>query len=216
MIPLQITAHLDPLGAPLAMPDGYVHLDGLLAFAVALRDNLPPIIDEADILPIEIPVEREPSGRFHMASASLPIDWLCHEKRYTQRRFPVELAPMMTDMKRVNLAAGAQKNFRIPLDNGRVDRLVWYVIGEPVEIRQLLMLISHIGKRRGVGYGKVSQWDVEPWQMTWPGFPVTREGQALRHLPADWPGLVDPAIKYSNLSFPYWRRSTEMVCATPA
>lgn len=214
MTPLRITAHLDPLGAPLAMPDGYLHIDALLAAAVCVRDNVPPILDESDILPIEIPVQREPGGRFHLASASLPVDWLCHEKRYTQRRFPVEHAPYMTDMKRVNLAAGAQKNFRIPLDNGRVGALVWYLIGELVEIRQLLALISHLGKRRGVGYGKVSRWQVDECE-TWDGFPVVRDGQPLRHLPPDWPGLVDPALRLGNTSYPYWRRSTEQEIAAP-
>lgn len=214
MIPLRITASLDPLGAPLVLPDGYLHLDALLACAVCLRDNTPPILDESDIIPIEIPVEREPGRRFHMCSASMPVEWICHEKRFTQRRFPVELAPMMTDMKRVNLAAGAQKNFRIPLDNGRAKQLVWFLLGEPVEIRQLLMLISHLGKRRGVGYGKVARWDVESCHP-WPGFPIVRDGEALRHLPPDWPGLVDPGLRLGCLSYPYWVRSREQEIAAP-
>lgn len=214
MIPLRITASLDPLGAPLAIPDGYVHIDGLLAFAVCIRDQIPPIIDESDILPIEIPVQREPGGRFHLASASLPVDWVCHEKRFTQRRFPVELAPHMTDMKRVNLSAGAQKNFRIPLDNGRVGALVWYLLGERQSVTDLLSLITHLGKRRGVGYGKVARWSVEPCE-TWDGFPVTRDGEALRHLPPDWPGLVDPGLRMGCVTYPYWVRSRETEIAAP-
>lgn len=215
MIPLRVVAHLSGLGGPLSMPDGYIHLDALLAAAVCLRDEIPPALTAEELVPIEIPVEREPGGRFHLCSASISA-WEQMEVRYLQRRFPVDLAATMTDMKRVNLAAGAQKNFRIPMEAGRVsgDRLTWFLVGDREGVSALLSLVSHLGKRRGVGLGKVARWEIEPCE-TWPGFPVVLEGKPLRHLPPDWPGLEAPDVRDGNLSYPYWLRQTETLVACP-
>lgn len=217
MTPLRVVAHLDPLGAPLAMPDGCINLDALLAWAVAMRDELPPILDETTIFPIEIPVQREPGGRFHLASASISEGWSQMEKRYLNRRFPWDLAVHLTDMKRVKLDAGAQKSFRIPIESGRLAgmRLMWFLVGDRDGVSSLLALVSHLGKRRGVGYGKVARWEVEPCEPWGDGFPVVLDGKPLRPLPLDWPGLVNPGVREGNLSFPFWRRSTETLIACP-
>lgn len=216
MEPLRVVAHLSGLGGPLSMPDGYIHLDALLAFAVCLRDEIPPALSSAELVPIEIPVAREPEGRFHLCSASISA-WDQMERRYTQRRFPIDLAPVLTDMKRVNLAAGAQKNFRVPLEAGRVvgDMLTWFLVGDREGVRALLSLVSHLGKRRGVGLGKVARWDVEPCEPWGDGFPVVLDGKPLRHLPLDWPGLDAPGVREGNLSYPYWLRETETLIACP-
>ncbi len=218
MAPLAITAHLDPLGAPLSLPEGYIHLDGILAYAVVIRDEVPTASIEAELVPIEIPLEREPAGRFHLCSAAAPR-WELHELHWTNRRFPWELAAVMTEMTRARIGAGAQKSYRIPVEAGRVqgDALTWFAVGDPEPVRDLLALVHGIGKRRGVGLGQVARWvveDVEPWA----GFPVlTREGHPLRHLPPDWPGLrAGTAQRLGNLTYPYWRRSAETVVVVPA
>ena len=53
--------------------------------------------------------------------------------------------------------------------------------------------------------------EVEPWD----GFPVVCGGRALRPLPVDWPGLVEPAKAYHTLTYPYWEHSREELCAVP-
>lgn len=215
MIPLAITARLDPLGGPLSLPNGYIHLDGPVAYAVVIRDGIRPAMIESELVPIEIPIEREPKGRFHLASAAY-VRWEIHEKKFTNRRFPVERAAVMSTMTRVRIDAGAQKSYRIPLEVGRVegDALTWYAIGEPEELRSLLALLPGIGKRRGVGLGAVREWLVEQVEA-WPGFPVlTPTGEPLRHLPAEeYPRPTD--VRIGRLTYPYWLRTDETMVTVP-
>jgi hypothetical protein len=60
----------------------------------------------------------------------------------------------------------------------------------------------------------VAEWSVDACEPWGDGFPVVRDGRALRTLPADWPGLVDPVLRYRVLSPPYWEHTREEVCAS--
>lgn len=214
-VPLVVTARL--LG-PMAVPRSGVALDAMLAAAVALRDGLPP---PPPIVRIEIPVEREPGGRFHLCSFATPrFDE--YENRYINRRFPVEQAQAMGSAKvrTLRITAGPAKSYRIPLEAGHVeaDTLVWYCVGRDDEVRELLALVSHVGKKRSVGLGKVRAWEVEVLAPadTWPGFPVLRDGLPLRPLPPDWAGLSDACdLRLFNVTYPYWLHTERTICAMP-
>lgn len=214
MIPLAVTARLS---GGISMPGGGIALDALLAAAVAVRDGLPPA-SVAGVLPIEIPVQREPGGRFHLASWSVSA-WEEHELRWLNRRFPLAEAQGLAapSLRRIHIATGPCKSFRLPLETGHLvdDQLRWWCVGEDAAIRDLLGLVSHLGKRRAVGAGRVRDWTVAPCEPWGDGFPVVRDGRALRPLPADWPGLVSPDVGYGCLTYPYWRRSDEEMCALP-
>ncbi len=212
--PLRVRALLE--GAIL-LPGGTLALDALLAAAVALRDALPPCSVQG-VTPIEVPIQREPGGRFHLASFA---EWVPdeYEVRYVNRRFPIPEAQMLGDKKlrRIAINAGAQKSYRIPHEAIHVegDVLAWWCVGDAEAIRELLALVTHLGKRRAVGSGRVREWLVEPCE-TWDGFPVMREGRPLRNLPPDWPGLASGVeVAAANLTYPYWERHREEVCAVP-
>ena len=198
------------------IPDGYVHLDALLAWAVAARDGLPPPLSADAIVPIEIPVEHETGGRFHLASASIMVP----EARATihlQRRFPTAEAGRMTTMRRVNLAAGPQKNYRIPMEvtYAAGGEVTWYALGEQRTIEELLSLVTHLGKKRSAGHGIIRGWRMEPCE-TWPGFPtLAADGAALRHLPINWPGLGTHRRQIGRLTYPYWTFREETEVAAP-
>jgi hypothetical protein len=215
--PLRVTAHLQ---GQIVLPSGSIALDGLLAWAVACRDGLPPptvqIAQHGALPAIEIPVAREPGGRFHLASfARASFD--AHEPRYTNRRFPATEALHLSAIRTVKINAGAEKSYRLPYTASHVagDRLDWWCVGKRDQIAALLALVHHVGKKRSVGYGRVARWEVEPCRE-WEGFPVVRDGAPLRPLPLDWPGLVDPAPGYACLTYPYWERAREEACAVPA
>jgi CRISPR type IV-associated protein Csf3 len=219
VIPLRVTAHLCAAGGALALPDGYLHLDSLLASSVALRDGLPPAQDASEILPIEIPVEREPAGRFHLCSASV-VAMEAHALKYVNRRFPVAEAQAIAvpSLRRINIASGAQKSYRIPMETSRStgDRLSFYLVGDRDEIADLLSLVTHLGKRRGVGLGRLERWEVKEEGEPWHGFPVLApDGAALRHLPLDWTGLGAHLPRYGRLSYPYWLKTGEIEIAAP-
>lgn len=213
MTPLRVTARLR--GA-ISLTAGSLALDGLLAAAVALRDDLPPI-SVGGVLPIEIPVALEPGRRFHLASFAVP-PFDSYDLRWLNRRFPIEQAQGLggLKLKRINLAGGPCKSFRVPMEHGHAadDELTWWCLGDESALRELLGLITHLGRRRGVGSGRVERWRVERCQ-DWPGFPVVRAGRALRPLPLDWPGLVDPSQGYGCLSYPYWRQEAQELLAMP-
>lgn len=208
--PVRITAMLrTPLSAP-------PMLDGLLAFVEAQRAGL--VHGFGDVEEIEIPIARAPGGAFHLVSG--PI-WEpeSHELRWVNRKFPLAEAQLLGDAKlrRVPISAGPCKSYRIPQEVAfaKDDRIVWYALGEAERIRDLLGLVTHLGRKRGVGRGAVDMWFVEPCDPWDAGFPVVRDGLATRPLPIDWPGLVDPAPGYATLTYPYHQHEREDLCAIP-
>lgn len=214
MGPLRITAQL---AGPVSLPSGPLHLDGLLAWAEAQRRQLPPI-GFRPVEDIEIPIAREPGGRFHLCSSSIGA-FDAHELRYVNRKFPIAEAQQMAGpkLKRINISVGAQKSYRIPTNVSFVenDELRWFAIGDAPEVEMLLGYVTHLGKRRAVGRGRVLRWLVEPTDPWGDDFPVARAGRPLRPLPADWPGLVDPVLARVAQTFPYWDKAQERVCAVP-
>lgn len=208
---LKITATLRGL---ISMRD-YVHLDALLAYAVCLRDGIPMATREDELVDVEIPVARHQRG-FHLASVGV-FDWEFRERAYLNRRFPVEEAIRRTRMKRVNLAAGAQKHFRIPYERGALvgDEIRFYCVGDRAQVSGLISLITHLGARRATGNGHVKRWEIATAEG-WDGFPIlSPEGEPLRHLPEGFPGVERGGARYGNLTYPYWRRSTEEVVLCP-
>lgn len=214
MTPLHVVADLV---GPIALPHGPMALDALLAWAEAARDGLPPP-SVGEVVPVEIPVAREPAGRFHLCSFSV-AETECHEHRWVNRRFPLAEAQDFGDKKlhRIQITAGQCKSYRLPLETQwlKYDRLRWWLIGNADGVRELLALVTYLGKKRSVGLGRVRRWTVEPCDPWGDGFPVVRDGRALRTLPQDWPGLADPEIAYRVLTYPYWDHAREEMCAVP-
>lgn len=216
MTPLHVVAHVP---GQIALPHGPLALDALLAAQVALELQLPPPRHAADCVPIDIPIEKEPGGRFHLCSFSEHA-FEEHDVRWVNRRAPVEQYQTIgtARIRRVRINAGVNKSYRLPLETGLLvdGRLDWWCIGAPEEMRRLLALVSYIGKKRSVGLGRVARWEVEPCEPWGDGFPVMREGMPLRTLPLDWPGLAPDAPRAEKtLTYPYWAHELEEVCACP-
>lgn len=219
MKPLRITAKLAE-GIVLRAP---LMLDGILAWVVCARERrLSPLPGDA-IEPVDIPIELEPGGRFHLCSQGLH-EVEASSLRYKNRRAPwVEYARFGTSkIKRVDIAAGANKSYRVPysLDLLRDDRIVWYCIGDPDGIRDLLRDVHYLGRHRGAGKGRLDlhgqPWRVEECETWGDGFPVVdANGKAMRALPLDWPGLVESRQSFRNVTFPYWDKTREALCAVP-
>jgi hypothetical protein len=199
---LAVTAHLR---GPISLPRGMLGLDSLLIAAVCLRENRPPISVERDDN-IPIPVAKSACGRFYLASFAHAA-WETHDIRWINRRFPTPEAQMFGDsrLKTINVASGAQKSYRIPLETGHVhgDVLRFWCEGDAPGIRTLLPFVRYLGKRRAVGLGAVERWDVEPCDP-WPGAPVVRGGRPLRPLPRDWPGVTEADVGSACLLPPYY------------
>lgn len=212
---LLVTARV---GGAVFIPDELPMFDGLLAWAVCQRDNIPPALTAAEAREIEIPAQRSACGRVWLCSQG-HAEVEAAELRYTNRRPPIEQFQALAGRKmtRVDIATGANKGYRIPrhVTYLRDDRVDWWCIGDADEIRALLDLVTHVGKKRSVGCGRVVSWSVEPCE-SWPGFPVLRDGLPLRPLPLDYPGLGEGArTMYRTLAPPYWSHAREELCAVP-
>lgn len=218
MEPLRITALLaSDIANPLRPPA----LDALLAYARAVfeeqRDppdpGAPcPTVDLSDVL------ARSACGRYYLASFGLaePEEW--SRGRFVNRRFPIAEAQMMGSPKitTLNLSGGPAKSFRIPLETAwlKGDTIEWFAVGDAEKIRALLVWITHLGKRRGVGLGKIARWTVAPCDSWGDGFPVIRDARPLRNLPLDamHPEAAQPFEGYGVVSFPYFERDREELC----
>lgn len=218
--PLRVVAHLAEsiaLTRPLA-------LDGLLCWAVSAEHRLLPPVPGQSSGVIEIPIMREPEGRFHLCSEGFSVPEH-NENRYKHRRAPVAQFHRFgktgkSGINRVDTAAGANKSYRAPyvLQLMQGDQIEWWCLGDPERIRLLLGHVRYLGKHRGSGKGRLDIHGV-PWTVErcaeWPGFPVVRGGKPLRPLPLDWPGLESPNTSWRVLAPPYWDRSREELLACP-
>ena len=196
-------------------------LDGLLAWAVAARDGLNAGLPASEMVPIEIPVAREPAGRFHLATIGLCEAETTGLRDFTNRRFPIPEAQDMaiSKFKRIDISAGAQKSYRLPRERVHfVDDLVtFFCVGDAEQIDALLGFVDYLGKRRAVGLGRILRWEIDacdPWEG---GFPVVLNGRPLRPLPRDWPALApDVDVAFATITYPYWDRQKETELAVPS
>lgn len=217
MEPLRITATL--WGRLILPREGYVHLDGMLAWTRCAIECRPPVLDAEQIADVEIPIQRSACGRYHLCSASVSTRRQ-REKRHIQKRFPVEWWQHLggKGAERIQISAGPSKGFRFPVEATFLDddALVWWCVGEREEIARLLAVVTHVGRRRAVGEGEVRTWTVEPCEPWGPGFPVLGpEGEAMRHLPLDVEGVGAHVPRIGVVSYPYWLHAREEGIAAP-
>lgn len=210
--PLRVHA---TVSGPIALPDGTIHLDSLLMAQVARERGL-VCLDATMLVPLEIPIQREPRGRFFLCSQGVYME-AASELQHTYRRPIIAEAQRFAEPKvrRINITVGANKGYRIPrpvqyLESG----IEWWCIGNHNEIERLLSCITHLGKRRSAGLGAVDGWTVAPCDP-WDGFPVVRDGKPLRPLPVDWPGAEVASCGFRVMAPPYWDMTMEEPCLLP-
>lgn len=217
--PLRVTARLAE-GIVLRAP---IMLDGLLAWAVSAEHRLLPPVSGQRGPTIEIPIEREPGGRFHLCSQGLH-EVEASELRHKNRRAPVmEMARLgSSKISRVQISVGANKSYRVPyaLEHLRDNEITWYCIGDPDRVMSLLRHVHYLGRHRGAGKGRLDlhgePWRVEECEPWGDGFPVVDvEGQPMRPLPVDYPGLGAVSTALRTLTYPYYDMTRHEFCAVP-
>jgi CRISPR type IV-associated protein Csf3 len=210
MMPVHVTAHL---GGPLRLPHGWISLDALLGAAICMRDGITPSMQGEGLIDLAPEIgkvlARSECGRLWLASWSVG-EPESYERRWTNRRPPIAEAQAMGNakVKTISVGGGHMKAMHKPAEaiHFRHDRLDWYAMGDVAEIEGLLELIVSLGAKRNAGDGAVRRWQVRecaPWA---PGFPCVLDGQPLRPLPLDWPGVDQSkiALDFMALSPPYW------------
>lgn len=217
MIPLRIVADME---TRLVLPAEGIHLDALLMSAVARRDNLPPLTtmaDARDCAPPPIPIALSACERYYLCTTSIAhVEG--REHRWVNRRFPLAEAVALggPTVKRLQLSAGAAKGYRIPVEATHARCLTWYAIGDLWGVRELLSLVTRLGRRRAVGEGTITAWRIDALDETWPGFPThAADGAPMRNLPVDAVTSGPHVLRVGRVRPPYWSRSGEEMVAAP-
>lgn len=223
MEPLRVVAHL---GSEIANPGRLPALDALLAYAQATWIEERPPYDESKPCP-EVDIThalaaaRDDAGRvlYHLATVGLGRVEQHLRGRFVNRRMPIDrMQYLSTRGGTLNTSGGPAKSFRLPLETGWLagDRVTWFCVGDAGEIERLLGPVTHLGKRRAVGLGRVARWEVRPCPSWGDGFPVLFEGVPLRNLPLDAlpPEARAPFESWGTITYPY-RRHLEVACLVP-
>lgn len=112
---------------------------------------------------------------------------------------------------------GHEKSCELPLYLRNTKTITWYCVGDPSAIKQYLLGCSHLGKKRSVGYGSVSQWSIEPIAED---KHLIYQDSLMRPIPIEYAELLN--IKKWNYNVrnwgwrpPAWLQANKRQCAMP-
>lgn len=214
MQPLRITAR--PV-AGIAC-DGYLPLDGILAYAARVRRLGMAAMALCQDEPVEdepLPLERRGNGDdWYWAASCVECRWLSRDMTHWNKRLDIVDAGQWVagDWKPV-YTGGQYKAWHQPVFMLLTPLLTWYAVGDRDAVADLLAGVYSIGKKTAMGYGAlVDGFAVEPWPED---VSCTRDGHAMRALPlADAPATVDHLAEY-GIRAPYWHPAQRRLCAMP-
>jgi len=199
----RVTFHLDGSGVVID-PAEPLHLDALLAWALAPRVGVRPCLSRDDpIDPVPLPLDYSRIGGVNVwhASALFPDGPTGEDLAYWRKRFRQSRAELTTGSP--NLQNSTYRDWNMPLPLLLCTRLVGYASGSRKECKRLLRDVRSLGKKRAHGHGKVIDLELEQVPEDWS---LVCEGRAMRWLPsADGARLVRPQP-------PYWHPEGRVPC----
>lgn len=159
--PIVITAEL---GTPIIHAEHpLTHLDSILVFAAFITHPVESVHDGSEPPVVPLPLELT-----WVSSAGLPL-WACtplaplesstDSREYWHKRYPAHRAEFGSRLN-ANLTGGRWREYRMPVRAHAVRRLGALAIGNAPEVERLLSVITHIGKKGSMGYGRVLRWTV--------------------------------------------------------
>jgi len=172
------------MAEPVIYYEDGMHFDGLLAYG-AFRDYtqkggapLPPI-NLPWCLDFDLPLEKwecplpdnvdvdkrllSDNGKvWGWCGSRVDADWLARGKMEYRKKPDLGAMGRYTEAKAHHLGAGPLKAFDVAYPTMTARELRWVARGEVDQVRHLLSLISHIGKKSTTGMGAVMEWIVEP------------------------------------------------------
>lgn len=208
LVPVRVLA---VMAEPIAYLDDGLHLDGLLQWAAWMdldertRRRIPPVSSADFPVDLRMPVARwacraqDPEHHPKLGqrkapdvlwgwqcSAAYPIGEVRRGKSEIRKRPATDEMAQWTSDGSVDLGAGTLKAYDLPLPTVYVREVEWFAVGAPEWIRDALRRhVPAVGKKRGLGFGTVAQWCVEPIDEDWS---IVRAGRLARRMPV---GAVD-------------------------
>ena len=220
--PLMVTAHLRTG----IVCDRWLPLDAVLLYQAArdkfgAQDYTVPgggrSPDNDVRVPLQIAHPGEPHWYYACSWAQPQPWWIAEGRDYWNKRFDTSLASLV-DMhgKRFKVAtsAGAYKLYHMPVFYKAALRIEWYCVGDRDDVAMLLSAVTHLGKKRSQGWGRVSRWEVIPWEEDWA---IWREGRLTRGVP--WQDVAERGGPTNLMLYgvrpSYYRRENQMPLAMP-
>lgn len=128
--------------------------------------------------------------------------------RHVHQRWDAQAAETVLDVMPATPEVGRFKQWRIPLTAVVADQLTWWCIGDRDKIADLLDWRVGVGKKRSVGEGEVTRWDVTDEGDPDMGRVLWRDGVIARPIPARAAGSLgvpDCDVVPHQIRPPYWR-----------
>lgn len=172
MQPLKITAEML---TPLAVSDDWSpNLESVLEWLI-LQDQQMIVANptEQDVINSRATVDKSmPISKGYLGGdwywqMSSPCYYYCSETtdRIRKKWNPGVDSPSPDWGKRKarwQTSEGPEKSCDLPVYLRDPKTITWYCVGEPDELHKYLLQCSHVGKKRSIGHGAVSQWSIEP------------------------------------------------------
>ena len=216
MEPLRIRAYMR---TPV-IGDRWLPLDGILLFQTVRRQQggLPAatLAGEANSgVFIPIPVAMEMPG-------TRDWFWKCSWAQWSDdvegqdhwaKRFDVGLAYMLDrgQRKRIPISRGRYKAYRMPVFYRATRWIDWYCVGDWERIEELLSTVTHLGKKRVQGWGRVLRWEVIPWERD---CSVECDGKLMRGVPVSM-GLRSGTVARYGLRPSYYDHRNQRALVMP-
>jgi len=199
----RVSFHLDGSGIGYD-PAEPLHLDALLAWALAPRIGVRPCLSRDDpVDPVPLPLEHsiiDGAWVWH-ASALLPVGPAGEDLTFWRKRFRQGRAEMTQGSP--NLQNSTYRDWNMPLPLALITRLDAYASGSRSDAKRLLREIRSLGRKRAHGHGKIIGLDLVEVEADWSH---VRDGLAMRWLP-------DPAgTRLVRPRPPYWHPQERVRC----
>ncbi len=190
-----------------------LHLDSLLSYAKNImqgRREIPQRKEDATIFD-DLPLMRVNDVWCSSAGFIVGRD----SKEVIHKKFEYAYEDMIDfEGKRESIFTGGLyfKNNARPLIVTTAEKIIWFVIGDPYGITELLDVVRQIGRGRAVGYGEIK---------TWRYYEIAKDksffsgNKAMRKIPVEMVRGITSKIERCGYKPPYWDRSVYKPCYVP-
>ena len=199
---MKVTFHLDGTGVYYD-PNEPIHLDALLGWVIARRQNLKPIEAHEEPEEMQLPLMQENFGEvFVWCASALFLDGRAWESVwYWRSRFQQNRAELTSG--NIRAGSGVYRDWQVPIPLVHCSKMEAYANGDLSIVSDLLRDVRYLGKKRAHGHGRIAKIDVVRMNED---YSLIKDGLAMRWLPdKNGTRLVRPIP-------PYWHPMGRVMC----
>ena len=219
--PLRVTARLRTG----VVSDQWLPLDGVLMYQV-YRDRFGPqdatlpgggIVEELgpEAVPLEIRNPGTPFWYYACSFAQPQPWWVVEGQDHWNKKFRAMFADLIDFGGRrgkVIIEQGKYRSYHMPIFYRVALQVEWYCVGHKEAIEYLLKTVTHVGKKRSQGWGRVSEWVVESWPVD---CSIWKDGKLMRAVPVEDVDSEGVDVMNYGLRPPYYMRQNQMMVVKP-